>query len=219
MEKIGFDSLIPQICKITSSSSFLCCLSHCFKGIIPIYIIATVHESLILAGFLQYCAEWSFVKREKEKSHCAGLHYYLGWFLVKCLNANFNFYPRHKIPIMSMFFGSLCLEEALYQSFIGRCVGLDIPNKSQGGSTRWVKLWLQLFLREKEYYSKMKRNQRGKSTHIASYTPAILAKPPEWGWYKQTEVWVRKRVVHLNFNHCISMLFWPLVKSHGRKIK
>lgn len=127
VEKIGCDSLIPKICKITSSSSFLCCLPYCLKGIIPICIIATVHKSLILAGFLQHCVETSFVKRKKKerKKPLCSLHYHLSCqprlIFGKMFHANFTFYPRLKILIISIFFESLCLAEALYQPFHGRC--------------------------------------------------------------------------------------------------
>lgn len=53
VEKIDFDSFIPKICRIVYNYSFLCCLPYCFEAIISIWMIATAHKSLILAGFLQ----------------------------------------------------------------------------------------------------------------------------------------------------------------------
>ncbi len=57
----------PKICRIAYNYSFLCCLPFYFKAIISIGMIATVYESLTLAGFLQHCVDRSFVKRKKKR--------------------------------------------------------------------------------------------------------------------------------------------------------
>ena len=54
VEKIDFDSFFLKIPRIAYQYSFLCCLQYCFKGIISIWMIASVYKSLTLAGLLQH---------------------------------------------------------------------------------------------------------------------------------------------------------------------
>lgn len=148
-----FYFFIPKICRISRSHSFQCCLPYCFKGVISICMIATVHKSLVLTGFLQHDVEKNFCKKRGEKSHCEGLLYdsscqsrliFFFFFLVKCFHANFSFLPQGKGYYNQHFLLSLCVggKKHTHQTFRSGCchkVGV-LDNRSHGGRKRADKM-------------------------------------------------------------------------------
>lgn len=108
---------IPKICRISRSHSFQCCLPYCFKGVISICMIATVHKSLVLTGFLQHDVEKNFCKKRGEIAIVKGCFmiqavsrdWFFSFFLVKCFHANFSFLPQGKGYYNQHFLLSLCV--------------------------------------------------------------------------------------------------------------
>lgn len=127
------DSFISQNGSIAYSYSFLSCLPCCFKPIISIWMIATVHNSHTLAefihicfdGFVSFCKKRRKKKRRGKKAIIKGsitiLSVSRGWFLVKCFHANFTLLPLAKNTIISIFFESLHLIQTHNQAFHGTC--------------------------------------------------------------------------------------------------
>lgn len=117
---ILFFFFIPKICRISRRHSFQCCLPYCFKGVISICMIATVHKSLVLTGFLQHDVEKNFCKKRGGKSHCEGLLYdsscqsrliFFFFFWWNVFMPIFPFYPKGKDTIISIFFWVFVLGE------------------------------------------------------------------------------------------------------------